>query len=151
MSTVPAPENLLKVNIPKPVLAVVSRLQEQGFQAFLVGGCVRDLLRGEEPKDYDVATDAVPESDSDRKAAWDGHRADAGNAGRGDDISHRGHLSRRAPPLERRVPLEYRGRFVAPGLHHQCDGVSADPAGAAGSVWWTTRPGRERGSLRGRS
>ncbi len=61
MSTVPAPENLLKVNIPKPVLAVVSRLQEQGFQAFLVGGCVRDLLRGEEPKDYDVATDAVPD------------------------------------------------------------------------------------------
>jgi len=61
MSTVPAPENLRRVTIPKPVLAVVARLRERGFQAFLVGGCVRDMLRGEEPKDYDVATDAVPD------------------------------------------------------------------------------------------
>ena len=37
------------------------RLREGGFQAFLVGGCVRDLLLGLEPKDFDVATDALPE------------------------------------------------------------------------------------------
>ncbi len=37
------------------------RLRESGFQAFLVGGCVRDLLLGIEPKDFDVATDALPE------------------------------------------------------------------------------------------
>ena len=37
------------------------RLHEAGFQAFLVGGCVRDLLLGLEPKDFDVATDALPE------------------------------------------------------------------------------------------
>ncbi len=37
------------------------RLREGGFQAFLVGGCVRDLLIGIEPKDFDVATDALPE------------------------------------------------------------------------------------------
>ncbi len=37
------------------------RLREGGFQAFLVGGCVRDLLIGMEPKDFDVATDALPE------------------------------------------------------------------------------------------
>ena len=37
------------------------RLRESGFQAFLVGGCVRDLLLGLEPKDFDVATDALPE------------------------------------------------------------------------------------------
>jgi poly(A) polymerase len=37
------------------------RLREGGFQAFLVGGCVRDLLLGIEPKDFDVATDALPE------------------------------------------------------------------------------------------
>jgi tRNA nucleotidyltransferase (CCA-adding enzyme) len=61
MSTASAPESLLRVIIPQPVLAVVSRLREKGFQAFLVGGCVRDMLRGEEPKDYDVATDAVPD------------------------------------------------------------------------------------------
>ncbi|MEJ0006129.1 MAG: polynucleotide adenylyltransferase PcnB [Steroidobacteraceae bacterium] len=37
------------------------RLREAGFQAFLVGGCVRDLLLGLEPKDFDVSTDALPE------------------------------------------------------------------------------------------
>ena len=42
-------------------LDVVSRLREAGFQALLVGGCVRDLLLGAAPKDFDVATDATPE------------------------------------------------------------------------------------------
>lgn len=37
------------------------RLREAGHQAYLVGGCVRDLLLGREPADYDVATDATPE------------------------------------------------------------------------------------------
>jgi len=36
-------------------------LRESGHQAYLVGGCVRDLLLGREPSDYDVATDALPE------------------------------------------------------------------------------------------
>jgi poly(A) polymerase len=36
-------------------------LHQAGYQAYLVGGCVRDLLLGREPADYDVATDAVPE------------------------------------------------------------------------------------------
>ncbi len=40
---------------------MLHRLREGGFQAFLVGGCVRDLLLGIEPKDFDVATDALPE------------------------------------------------------------------------------------------
>ncbi len=40
---------------------IVRRLRKQGFQAYLVGGCVRDLVMGREPKDYDVATDATPE------------------------------------------------------------------------------------------
>jgi poly(A) polymerase len=39
---------------------VVSRLQRMGHAAYLVGGCVRDLLLGLEPKDFDVATDATP-------------------------------------------------------------------------------------------
>ena len=37
------------------------RLKSAGYQAYLVGGCVRDLLLGREPKDFDVATDATPE------------------------------------------------------------------------------------------
>ena len=39
----------------------VKRLQEEGFKAYIVGGAVRDLLLGVEPKDFDVATDATPE------------------------------------------------------------------------------------------
>ena len=34
---------------------------EAGFQAYVVGGAVRDLLLGVEPKDFDIATDATPE------------------------------------------------------------------------------------------
>jgi poly(A) polymerase len=40
---------------------IVQTLRQRGFQAYLVGGCVRDLLLGREPKDYDVATSATPE------------------------------------------------------------------------------------------
>jgi poly(A) polymerase len=41
-------------------LKVVNRLLQYGHQAYLVGGCVRDLLAGRRPKDFDVATSAVP-------------------------------------------------------------------------------------------
>ncbi len=40
---------------------MVKRLRGQGFQAYFVGGCVRDLVMGREPKDYDISTDAAPE------------------------------------------------------------------------------------------
>jgi len=46
--------------IPKPALQLLRTLREAGYEAFLVGGCVRDLLRGESPKDYDMATQALP-------------------------------------------------------------------------------------------
>lgn len=42
-------------------MAVASRLQDAGHQAFLVGGCVRDALLGTRPQDFDVATSATPE------------------------------------------------------------------------------------------
>jgi poly(A) polymerase len=41
--------------------SICDTLQRNGYQAYLVGGCVRDLLLGREPTDYDVATDAVPD------------------------------------------------------------------------------------------
>jgi poly(A) polymerase len=40
--------------------SIVQNLRQQGFEAYLVGGCVRDLLLGREPNDYDVATNATP-------------------------------------------------------------------------------------------
>jgi poly(A) polymerase len=42
-------------------LRVVEGLQQAGYQAYLVGGCVRDLLLDKKPKDFDVTTDATPE------------------------------------------------------------------------------------------
>jgi poly(A) polymerase len=42
-------------------LKVLYRLQNEGYDAYLVGGCVRDLLLGREPKDFDVVTNADPE------------------------------------------------------------------------------------------
>lgn len=48
---------------PQSAAAVVilGRLREEGYEAYLAGGCVRDLLLGRVPKDYDVATSATPE------------------------------------------------------------------------------------------
>jgi poly(A) polymerase/tRNA nucleotidyltransferase (CCA-adding enzyme) len=49
-----------KIAVPEEVIAVSKTLAEAGFEAYLVGGCVRDMLLGREPKDWDVATDAKP-------------------------------------------------------------------------------------------
>jgi poly(A) polymerase len=47
-------------NLKTAAASIVQTLRQKGFQAYLVGGCVRDLLLEREPKDYDVATDATP-------------------------------------------------------------------------------------------
>lgn len=49
------------MNIPKEVLAVAGTLKKHSFAAYLVGGCVRDVLMGIEPFDWDITTDATPE------------------------------------------------------------------------------------------
>ena len=47
-------------SIPKKVLTVIETLQSHGYEAFIVGGCIRDILRGAVPQDWDVATNAAP-------------------------------------------------------------------------------------------
>lgn len=47
--------------IPKEITMVIAVLQGASFEAFLVGGCVRDLLMGRKPNDFDVTTNATPE------------------------------------------------------------------------------------------
>jgi len=42
-------------------IKVLRRLTSAGYEAYLVGGCVRDLLLNKHPKDFDIATDATPE------------------------------------------------------------------------------------------
>ena len=53
-------KSLLKKVNPSAI-QVVSRLVQNGYEAYLVGGAVRDLLLGCDPKDYDITTDATPE------------------------------------------------------------------------------------------
>ena len=61
--------NVIKVNIHKikrtqidrRALQVVELLQARGFEAYVVGGAIRDLLMGKQPKDFDIATSAKPE------------------------------------------------------------------------------------------
>jgi len=48
-------------NISKNALKVVHKLNDSGFEAYFVGGCVRDLLLNLRPKDFDIATNALPE------------------------------------------------------------------------------------------
>ncbi len=49
------------IQIPLYALQVVERLETQGFEAYVVGGCVRDCLMGRNPADWDVCTSATPE------------------------------------------------------------------------------------------
>ena len=53
--------SISRTDISPNALKVLYRLKEAGYQGFLVGGAVRDLLLGLRPKDFDVATDALPE------------------------------------------------------------------------------------------
>jgi poly(A) polymerase len=53
-------ENWPAVMLKDFATSIIKTLRQRGFQAYLVGGCVRDLLLGREPKDYDVATNATP-------------------------------------------------------------------------------------------
>ena len=50
----------MKIYIPQKVKSIMSKLEENGYEAYMVGGCVRDSLLGRNPKDYDIATNALP-------------------------------------------------------------------------------------------
>lgn len=56
-----ADHNISRKNISQSALNVLYGLKDAGFEAYLVGGCVRDLLLGHDPKDFDITTDATPE------------------------------------------------------------------------------------------
>ena len=56
-----AEHSISRAAISPNALRVLYRLREAGYEAFLVGGCVRDMLLGIQPKDFDIATSALPE------------------------------------------------------------------------------------------
>ena len=59
---IPRPEHSVsRQQVSENALKVVYKLKKEGYDAYLVGGCVRDLLLGREPKDFDVVTNALPE------------------------------------------------------------------------------------------
>ena len=62
---------MLKLNPPASVLFALQALQQAGFEAWAVGGCVRDSLLGRIPHDWDITTSALPEQ---TKAVFSGHR-----------------------------------------------------------------------------
>ena len=49
------------MNLPKEVSEIIEKLNKAGFEAYAVGGCVRDLIMGKQPKDWDITTNAKPE------------------------------------------------------------------------------------------
>lgn len=49
----------MQLQLPDYVRECLQTLEKNGFEAYCVGGCIRDLLRGEEPKDYDITTNAT--------------------------------------------------------------------------------------------
>lgn len=51
--------------LPSSVEYVLSKLKENGYQAYVVGGAVRDFLMGKTPHDYDLTSDALPSQISD--------------------------------------------------------------------------------------
>ncbi len=49
------------MKVPEYVTKIVSQLEKSGYEAYIVGGCVRDILQAKTPKDWDVTTNALPE------------------------------------------------------------------------------------------
>ena len=49
------------MNIPKNIQNILNKLDQAGYEAYVVGGCVRDALRGVKPRDWDITTNAKPE------------------------------------------------------------------------------------------
>lgn len=49
------------INVPEAASEILGKLEEHGFEAYVVGGCVRDSLLGHHPKDWDICTSATPQ------------------------------------------------------------------------------------------
>jgi poly(A) polymerase/tRNA nucleotidyltransferase (CCA-adding enzyme) len=54
-------KNKLFTQIPKELMIMLDNLESKGFESYLVGGCVRDIIRKVAPKDWDITTQATPE------------------------------------------------------------------------------------------
>ena len=51
----------MNIKLPKDVIYILQRLENSGYSAYVVGGCVRDALLGNAPQDWDICTSALPQ------------------------------------------------------------------------------------------
>ena len=109
----------LSIQPPAPVGEVLSRLEEAGYEAWCVGGCVRDSLLGTPPFDWDVTTNARPEE---TKACFPGARLVEIGAAHGtialvleNGQSHRDHHLPGRRRLQRFPPPRFRFLFPPSG------------------------------------
>ena len=102
---------LSRSQVSSQALKVLYGLNDAGYEAYLVGGCVRDLLLGHEPKDFDVATNASPEQVNRlfRKSRLIGRRFKLVHVGFGRDVIEVATF--RAPP-EATQHIDEQGKIV---------------------------------------
>ena len=50
------------IKIPQKIEYIIDVLEQNGYEAYIVGGCVRDIIMGKTPHDYDITTSALPET-----------------------------------------------------------------------------------------
>ena len=51
----------MQIQIPEKARRIIAALSDAGYEAYIVGGCVRDAILGREPSDWDITTNAKPE------------------------------------------------------------------------------------------
>lgn len=120
---------------PEYVLFVMNRLTDAGYEAYMVGGCVRDTLLRRVPNDYDISTNAKPEAVEAifSRTIPTGIRHGTvtvlygGRQVRGDNLSHRGQLQRPPQAGQRQLHQQPGGGPGPPRLHCKRHGHGTQP------------------------
>ncbi len=111
----PRPQhNISRRSVSSSALKVLYRLREEGYQSYLVGGCVRDLLLGREPKDFDVVTNAHPEELRDifRNCRLVGRRFRLAHVHFGEEVIEVATFRRMQPPDDSDDRVVENGRII---------------------------------------
>ncbi len=118
--------------IPQFVLNIISRLEAAGYEAWLVGGCVRDCLLCREPHDWDIASNAAPDTVMSlfEKTVPTGIKYGTVTVlcaeGKAEVTTYRSEsgIHRLPPPVKREFWQRYSGRPFAPRFYGKRYGVS---------------------------
>nr|WP_232534522.1 polynucleotide adenylyltransferase PcnB [Mycoavidus sp. B2-EB] len=127
--------------ISRHALRVTSTLQQEGYNAFIVGGAVRDLLLGVAPKDFDVATDATPEQVQKlfRRARLIGRRFQIVHVPFGQEIievsTFRASLSASAAATRAPLPAGQSARARRGELDHRLHAIDASGRVLRDNLW----------------